>query len=167
MADVDPGTRSPWDSVAFMLSTLGYAVSRRFFEALAPAGLEPRQFLVLRTIALEEGPSQQALARRLQIPKSRMVAIVDGLERRGLLERRRNPGDRRAHALHLTEEGQALARTAFRRAVEHEQRITSSLGADERRQLLDLLARIATDLGIPRATHSALADPPGRKRPGR
>ncbi len=139
-----------------MLSTLGYAVSRGFHEALDPVGLEPRHFLVLRTIGLAEGQSQQALAHRLQIPKSRMVAIVDELEQRGLLERRADPGDRRVHALHLTAEGRKLLRRAFEIAMRYEERVGAPLDVEERRQLLDLLARIATALDLPTDAHSAL-----------
>ncbi|MGH2879628.1 MAG: MarR family transcriptional regulator [Solirubrobacteraceae bacterium] len=54
------------------------------------------------------GASQQAIGERLQIPPSRMVAFVDALEQRGLLERRANPEDRRARALYLTDEGREL-----------------------------------------------------------
>ena len=52
-----------------------------------------------------EGQSQQAIGERLQIPPSRMVAFVDALEARSLLERRHNPHDRRTRELHLTEAG--------------------------------------------------------------
>src|SRR5580698_5594651 len=95
----------PFRSVGFMLSTIGYAVSSGFSEILAPLGLEPREFALLRAVSTTEGQSQQAIGERLGIPSSRMVAFVDALEGRGLLERRHNPADRRARALYLTDEG--------------------------------------------------------------
>src|SRR5262249_61727217 len=71
-----------------MLSTLGHAVSRRFMNALQPLELHPREFAVLRAVMANDGQSQQSLPERLHIPPSRMVAIVDELESRGLIGQR-------------------------------------------------------------------------------
>src|SRR5919204_5753472 len=98
----------PFRSVGFMLSTLGYAISRRFHQVLEPLELEPSQFAVLRTVGANQGQSQHALADNLHISPSHMVAIVDELERRGLVERRPQPGDRRVRTLHLTSVGEKL-----------------------------------------------------------
>jgi DNA-binding MarR family transcriptional regulator len=154
----EPRSHTPWQSVGFMLSTLGYAVSRGFHHALAPLDLEPRQFAVMRVIGLEEGQSQQALAQRLQIPKSRMVAIVDELEERGLLQRQATPSDRRVYALHLTAGGRKLLRRGLEVATSYEQQVSGSLDPEERDKLLDLLQRIAAALDLPGTAHSALHD---------
>ena len=146
------------DSVAFMLSTLGHAISRRFIHALQPLELHPREFAVLRAVKANDGQSQQALAERLHIPPSRMVAIVDELESRGLIERRPDPDDRRVRALYVTKGGQTLLEDAFDLAVEHERAITDVLTAEERAELLALLNRIAGRLGLPTDVHSALRD---------
>jgi DNA-binding MarR family transcriptional regulator len=148
----------PFRSVGFTLSTSGYAVARRFRQVLAPVGLEPREFALLRAVSLSEGSSQQAIGERLQIPASRMVAFVDALEARGLLERRRNPADRRARALHLTEEGRLLLGRAFVLAVEHERDLCAELSEAERKQLLDLLQRITARLGLAPGVHAALTE---------
>src|SRR5438128_84123 len=92
----------PFRAVGFMLSTLGYTVSRAFHRVLAPLGLEPSEFAVMRAVGVDSGRSQQSLASRLHISPSRMVAIVDRLEARGLIERRPQPGDRRVRNLFLT-----------------------------------------------------------------
>ena len=148
----------PYQSVGFTISTAGYAIARRFREILAPLDLEPREFALLRAVSVAEGLSQQAISEQLQIPASRMVAFVDALAARGLLERRQNQGDRRAHALHLTEEGHSLLRQAFALAVAHERDICADLSASEREQLLGLLRRVVERLGLPQGVHSALAD---------
>ena len=98
----------PRHSVVFLLSKLGSLAGRSFAACLEPLGLEPRQFAVLNFIALDEGRSQQALGDALEIPASRMVAIVDDLESRAIVERRTNPADRRARALYLTARGKAV-----------------------------------------------------------
>jgi DNA-binding MarR family transcriptional regulator len=90
-----------------------------------------------------------------------MVAFVDALEARGLLERRHNPEDRRTRELHLTAAGRKLLRRAFAIAVEYERDLCANLGEREREQLLDLLQRVGPRLGLEpgqHAAHSALAD---------
>jgi len=153
----------PFRSVGFTISTTGYAIAKRFRQALAPLGLEPREFALLRAVASSEGVSQQAIAEQMGVAPSRMVAFVDGLEARGLLERRQNPDDRRARALFLTPAGRALLERAFTRAVEHERTLCGELTPEERERLLELLARVGARVGIPPGVHagmghSALAD---------
>jgi DNA-binding MarR family transcriptional regulator len=137
-----PESGIPFHSVGFTVSTTGYAVARRFRELLAPLDLEPREFALLRTVGASEGQSQQAIGERLQIPPSRMVAFIDALEERGLLERRLNPEDRRTRALHLTDSGRELLGRAFEVAVAHERDLCADLSEQEREQLLALLQRV-------------------------
>jgi DNA-binding MarR family transcriptional regulator len=146
------------DSVGFMLSTLGHAISRRFIHALEPLQLHPREFAVLRAVKANNGQSQQTLAERLRIPPSRMVAIVDELESRGLIERRPDPHDRRVRALYVTKRGQSLLQDAFNLVVQHEHAISEVLTVKERAELLALLNRIAAHLRLPTDVHSALRD---------
>lgn len=148
----------PFEGVAFNLSSLGYAVSKRFQGILEPFDLHPREFAVLRAVGFQEGPTQQALADRLQIPRSRMVSIVDELEARELLERRPNPADRRVRELYLTVSGRRAIDEAFAEAVAFERQVTESLTAAERGQLLDFLERIGSGLGIGAGAHPAMRD---------
>lgn len=149
---------TPAVSVGFTLSSLGYAVSRRFQATLAPLGLEPREFALLRTIAPQQGASQQAIGEQLQIPPSRMVAFVDALEERGLVERRPNPEDRRARALYLTAAGRKLLAKAFKLASELEAQLCSQLTEVERWALLDALRRVGGQLGVGPGVHAAHGD---------
>ena len=158
-----PGAERPFRSVGFTISTTGYAIARRFREFLASLGLEPREFALLRTVATAEGVTQQEIGERMGVAPSRMVAFVDALEERGLVQRRANPEDRRARALFLTPDGRELLGRAFAVAVEYERKLCSDLSAEEREALLDLLARVGAQLGIPPGVHvgmghSALAD---------
>jgi DNA-binding MarR family transcriptional regulator len=153
----------PFRSVGFTISTTGYAIARRFRELLAPLGLEPKDFALLRGVAAAEGISQQAIGERMGAAPSRMVAFVDSLEKRGLLKRRQNPNDRRARALYLTAKGRKALERAFAVALEHEQRLCGNLSPQERQQLLDLLGRVGVQVGIPPGVHagmghSAMAD---------
>jgi DNA-binding MarR family transcriptional regulator len=151
----DSSEPEPFHAVGFLLSSLGHAIAAQFSARLAPLELEPRQFALLRHVALREGGSQQAIGERLGIPPSRMVALVDELEARELLERRPSPSDRRAHALHLAPAGRRLLARATKLAAAYEAELTQDLDADERARLLAQLERIAQRLGVPPGVHGS------------
>src|SRR3954463_8588265 len=90
----------------YLLARLGGGSSRRFHEALEPEGLHPRHFGVMTMVAAHPGMSQQQLHEKTAIDPSSMVSVIDELEARGLAERRPDPGDRRARAIFLTEQGE-------------------------------------------------------------
>jgi DNA-binding MarR family transcriptional regulator len=145
-------------SVAFMLSSVGYAISRRFHGVLGPLELEPGEFALLRAVSVNDGEAQNALAERLHISPSWMVAIVDDLERRGLLERRPHERDRRVRKLHLTAAGKKLLRQAERKAQEFDGRVTEALSEAEAEQLLELLQRVAAGLDLQPGAHAAMRE---------
>lgn len=139
-----------------MLSSLGFAVSRGFHQVLQPLELEPGEFALMRAVSASDGESQHALAERLRISPSWMVAIVDQLETRGLLERRPHARDRRVRNLHLTAGGKKLLRRAEHQARSFDRRVTEPLTETELVQLLELLDRVAAGLELPPGAHAAL-----------
>jgi DNA-binding MarR family transcriptional regulator len=149
--------RSP-RSVGFLISQLGFFSSRRFSEALAPLGLDPREFLLLRFVAASEGQSQQALAERLAIPPSRMVALVDHLEESGFLERRPDPEDRRVRGLHLTRKGRGVLERAFKIAIDYETQLCAGINREERELLIDLLQKLQEGQTDLRGVHPGLRE---------
>ncbi len=140
-------------SAAFLLAQVGAYAARTFDERLGELELTPPQVGLLRAIAMQPGRSQQALAEQLGTPATRLVALLDALERRGAIERRRNPDDRRLHALHLTEAGQELMRSVGVVAMAHGADLTSALDESERAQLQRLLLRIAEDKKLAVGVH--------------
>jgi DNA-binding MarR family transcriptional regulator len=135
-------------SATYLLSKVGFEASQRFRSMLEPLGLEPRQFALLRHVAGSEGQTQQALGDALGIPKSRMVALVDDLEARGLIERRLRADDRRARALHVTAEGARCLGEALEVAHAHEAFVRERLSPAEHRQLVQMLQRLTEDLEV-------------------
>ena len=131
--------------MSFLLARVGFESARRLRERLAPFGIDPRAFALMHEVALGQGRSQQAVADAIGIPKSAMVGLVDDLESRGLVERRR--GDRRTHALHLTRAGADLLRRSGRTAVEHDDELAAALTSAERDQLVALLGKLAARPG--------------------
>lgn len=143
---------------AYLLSQVGAHSSRRWQERLAPIGLDPRSVLVLRHVGSQEGRTQASLSASLAVPPSRVVGIVDDLERRGLLERRANPSDRRAHALWLTDRGRTLLDEVVAVSRAHEADICAGLSESDRRQLIELLTVIASEQGLARGGHPGMSD---------
>lgn len=116
--------------------------ARTMHEAMGADRISPGEFGVLVLIEANAGINQTALAEAVGADRSTMVPILDRLEKRGLIERRAVPGDRRAYALALGEVGRRRMEE-FRATVRaHEQRIAASLSAAERATLLDLLDRL-------------------------
>jgi DNA-binding MarR family transcriptional regulator len=159
----EPHGSPPFRAVGFLLSSLGYATSRGFHRTLEHLALDPRSFSVLRAVGFNQGQTQNALATALSIPASRMVAILDGLESKGLLERRFRDNDRRSRAVHLTDAGNTLLRKAFEVAMGFEKSLCEGLSDSERDRLIGLLERVAQNLGLGPGAHAALRethDPP-------
>jgi DNA-binding MarR family transcriptional regulator len=152
---ISPPETEPFRGIGFMLSSLGHAVSNRFALILGPFELEPREFALLRRISIAEGSTQQAIGEMLGVPASRMVALIDALQERGLLERRLSPTDRRARALHLTETGRRRLSQATEAAIEFERTIAQDLSDEQRTELTVMLALIAERLGIPPGVHGS------------
>jgi DNA-binding MarR family transcriptional regulator len=139
--------------IAFLVAQLGSYAAERFGERAAGLDFTRPQAGLLRLISREPGQSQQAVARRLGTPPSRLVALVDGLEQRGLIERRRNPGDRRNYALHLTAAGEQAMTDLSQVSLEHEQAIAAPLTPAERAQLSKLLGKLASAHGLVPGIH--------------
>jgi DNA-binding MarR family transcriptional regulator len=148
------------NSVTLLLVQLGFHVARRFGERLAPLGIEQRQAGMLSRLAANQGRSQQALAELIGVNATRMVFLVDELEGLGLVERRRNPADRRSHALYLTDAGTAMLERVRAVTAEHEAWIGAGLPDAERARLLGLLQTVAREQGL--AAYGLPGIPPAR-----
>ncbi|MBX2855489.1 MAG: MarR family winged helix-turn-helix transcriptional regulator [Rhodobacteraceae bacterium] len=112
---------------------------RRTFEG---DDMPPRVFSTLAIISESPGVMQSEVARMLGIERSGLVAIVDGLEKRGLVERKPFPGDRRVHALHPTKAGRETFNRGINAVTAHEDSALSMLSSGERKKLLTLLQKI-------------------------
>lgn len=138
---------------AFLLSQVGAHAAARFADLLGGLGVTPADVGLLRMIAAEPGRSQQSLAEELGVVPSRVVALVDGLEGKGLVERRRNPRDRRNYALHLTAEGTHVMTEMRTLGAAHEEEICAGLDDTQRAQLTALLETVAAQQGLTPGVH--------------
>lgn len=150
------GDRAP-SSLAFLLSQVGIHAARRFSERLAEVDLQPPLFRVLNLVDAAEGQAQQAIGAAIQVPPSRMVALVDELEQRGLVERRPDPEDRRIRALFLTAAGRRTLARAREIAHAHEEQLTAGMPPADRERLKQLLQQIVDTQTIGRGIHPGLS----------
>lgn len=143
---------------SFLLSQLGTRSAQEFANRLAPLGMRPSHFGLLMHLSQDEGQSQQQLADAMGIHRNVMVGLVDDLENRGLIERRRHPTDRRAHALHLTAAAHDLLPRARRAADEQETQLLAGIDEADRNHLIALLQRLADHAGLSPGVHPGLRD---------
>jgi DNA-binding MarR family transcriptional regulator len=141
------------DSVAFLLAQLGHHSASVFADLMASIDLTPPHAGILRAIVANPGRSQQALSAQLGLLPSRVVAFVDELEDRGYVERRRNPDDRRLHALYVTASGKKLMSKIGDLARQQDRLITAGLDAEQRATLHELLAEVAERQGLTPHVH--------------
>lgn len=106
-----------------------------------PGGLRPRHLIALSLLDQQGPANQQGLAEALSLDPSNVVGLLNELEDRGLVTRRRDPADRRRHIVELSAEGEEeLERSqASYRVVEDD--LLKALSADERATLHELLAK--------------------------
>jgi len=128
---------------------LGYNLKRAYmalhtdFRATVEQfGLTQRTFSLLSIVCENPDASQSDVSRSLGIERSGAVVIVDELERRGLIRRAPVPGDRRAHALRATQDGQDIYDRALGAVIQHEASMLGDFSETEIDKLRGLLARI-------------------------
>lgn len=130
-------------STTFLLKRLGFAAKERAIQAYEPTGLNPYHHAVL--LLLDEGSreTQGAIADSLGYDRGQLVGLLDELEQQGLVERRRDPSDRRRHTVRLTPAGrrELSELRALTRTLEDE--FLAALGERDRVRLHALLHRLA------------------------
>jgi DNA-binding MarR family transcriptional regulator len=144
-------------NAAFLLAQLGAHAACKFAERLAELKLFPPDAGILRILRARPAITQQSLAAALRTQPGRLVALVDALETKGLVERRADPDDRRSYNLHLTEKGQSALEAIGRVGREHQQALLAALTEEEQSRLASLLQRVADQQGLTPGVHPGYA----------
>jgi DNA-binding MarR family transcriptional regulator len=131
-----------------LLARLGQESTARFRRSLRPLNLGAQQFIVLKQLQAIGSCSQGELADALGIDYSNLASVTGELYRRGLIERNRDPADRRRYVVELTTEGRQLLADADGAIAAGEHEMRSAFCEDEREQLWDLLRRMADALEL-------------------
>lgn len=132
------------ESIGFLISRIHARMHREFVAALAPLDLMPSHYGALTALRALGPVSQTSLARSLGVSGAHMVQLVDELEQRGLLERRRLSTDRRAQVLHLKDGVDDVIDEAGRIADVINAVLLGPLPARGRKRLVVLLQRVVT-----------------------
>src|SRR5947209_5456993 len=152
-SDLDDGAGAGALQLGELADLLGYSLKRAqlkvfedFLRSVAPLQLTPAQFSVLLLLENNPGRNQTEIASTLGILRPNFVAMLDGLESRGLCARVRSSSDRRSHILMLSDKGRTvLARARKLVATRHEARLNELLGPANRVALLAMLDTIARE----------------------
>ncbi|APQ14165.1 MarR family transcriptional regulator [Pseudomonas oryzihabitans] len=153
---ISPNDAVPLDTATtpWLDTAVGYALRRaqmkmfqHLVDSLAEYDLRPAQFTALVILEQEPGLMQADLARRLAIEPPQLVLLLNKLESQGLAARVRDTQDRRAYALHLTDQGRALVGELKVRAAASDRAASAPLDDTERAELLRLLRKLNGDLG--------------------
>jgi DNA-binding MarR family transcriptional regulator len=112
-------------------------------SALAPFGISGRECAVLIAIDERVPLSQQEVARRMGVDRTTMVALIDDLESKGLVQRRQDPDDRRKNVVVLTAAGRTTLRGAAAATEQAERRFLASLPGDESATFTEALRVVA------------------------
>ena len=95
-------------SAGYLISNTGRKLSQLLSARFQPFGLTSEQWSVLHELCAEDGVTQRALSDRTEKDPTNLTRILDQLERKRLVRREPNLGDRRARLLAVTDEGRAL-----------------------------------------------------------
>ncbi|MDE1173317.1 MAG: MarR family transcriptional regulator [Parvibaculaceae bacterium] len=144
----------------------GYVLSessrllRRVFNGRAQAtGLTLAQWRALSRIAHHEGLNQVSLAELLEIQPITVARLVDRLEQSGWVERRPDPADRRAQRLFLTAEAAPLMEQLWGFSDEVARIALDGLTPGERKQFIEMLAKVSANLGAAAGSEGTLVSP--------
>jgi DNA-binding MarR family transcriptional regulator len=130
-------------STIFLLGRLGWAAKTRALEEFEAEGFSPYHYGVLALLEESARQTQAEIADTLRIDRSQLVGLLDALEERGLIERQRDPADRRRHVVKLTSDGkrQLAELRAITSRIEEE--FLAPLAPEDRAALHQLLLRVA------------------------
>jgi DNA-binding MarR family transcriptional regulator len=131
-----------------LLDHLARRMRLRTEAVLAPLGLRPRHLVALTVLRHLGGSTQQALATTLAMDATNIVGLLNELEAKNLIERRRSPEDRRRHLVELTDAGAKRLSAAECALAQVEQEVLGALDASQRETLYNLLQLAATGTGV-------------------
>jgi DNA-binding MarR family transcriptional regulator len=122
--------------LGYLLKHANFRLTEAVAEALTPFGIDGRELAVLTVLAAEYPLSQLEAAGRLGVDRTSMVALLDVLEDKGLVARRKSPNDRRKNIVKLTSAGEDCMRQAEQARDEVEQRLLAPLDDADVRALI-------------------------------
>jgi len=134
------------DSLGVLLNDATRLLNRRFDQRAREFGLTRAQWQLLKQLFRSEGINQAGLAERMEIEPISLCRLVDRMEEAGWIERRPDPGDRRARLLFMTDQSRAVLDTMRALAAEVYAEALDGLDPDEARRFAEILAHVRNNL---------------------
>jgi len=132
-------------SPVFLLKRLGFRAKELHVDAYANAGVHPYHYAVLATLAEGERETQGAIADALDYDRGQLVGILDEMEEQGLVERRRDPEDRRRQVVVVTPAGRKALTKMRSLSKRLDDEFLAPLTPAQREQLQQLLLALALE----------------------
>lgn len=149
-ADQPPEPRP--DSLGYLIKHVYLRYSELSAQALAPYAVNGRLIAVLRTLAAHEPAPQGEVAKHMGVDRTTMVALIDELQDKGLVQRHQDPDDRRRNVIVLTETGGDVLRRSLQAMQDTERRFLAALSPHEAELFRKALQALAHDPETPPAT---------------
>ncbi|WP_404339695.1 MarR family winged helix-turn-helix transcriptional regulator [Sphingomonas sp. MMS12-HWE2-04] len=134
------------ETLGFLLSDVSRLLRRRFDERARASGASVAQWRVLKILERRQGLNQGQLAELLEVEPITCCRMIDRLEEAGFVERRRDPADRRAWRLHLTEKSRPVLEDLHSLAGELIEELLQGLNSRQRDELVASLNAIRANL---------------------
>ena len=141
----DAGPGSLFDRPGFLVRRLHQIYVGLFFSECAEFDITPVQSSVLRVLAARPPLDQASIASQIGIDRVNLADVLRRLEQRGLLERRRDPGDRRRRLARLTDEGHRMCKAMAVPTARAHEKLLAALQPDERAEFMRLLRHLVED----------------------
>jgi MarR family transcriptional regulator, transcriptional regulator for hemolysin len=154
---------SPSRTLGFVLNDVARLMRKRFEQRARAAslGLTRAQAAVLANLARQQGTNQVSLAQILELEPITLARLLDRLQAAGLIERRPDPKDRRAHLLYLTQSAFPLLDRIFALAAAVREDALAGISEPDRILLLDMMLKMRVNL----IEQSTEAEPAGVTSP--
>jgi MarR family transcriptional regulator, lower aerobic nicotinate degradation pathway regulator len=131
-------------SSGFLLARLGLAFKTKALARIEQEGFEPHHYSILAMLGEGARETQATIADALDVDPSRLVALLDSLEKQGLVARHRDPHDRRRHVVSITSAGKRRLQRLRTITKQLEDEFFAPLDADDRATFHNLLLQLAS-----------------------
>lgn len=131
--------------MGLLISRIAKDLSRAFEDSLAEAGGSQHVWLILLSLKIKPDSTQRQVADNVGIREATLTHHLNGMEKSGLVTRRRDPANRRVHQLTLTDEGEAAFHRMRTAAVAFDERLRAGIADDQIDAMTETLQRLAAN----------------------
>ncbi len=133
------------DRTGFLLKKSALRIQEAYEERLGPLGLAAKHYGVLSVLEERGSITQHEIGKCVYVDRTTMVGIIDDLEKKGLVERKEHPTDRRSHSVYLTAKAKEVLAKAHHLASSVEKQFLECLSVKEQKDLRQILRKLVVE----------------------